>query len=83
LKLPELGCDPKQLREMKMKELPRLLVFGLFCGQEDWTIIKTYPAEFLCMRNTNSDRPRLSELAVHLGIDNLIEFKLSFSAIKF
>jgi hypothetical protein len=69
LRLPELAFDLKQLRDIKIKELPRLLIFGLFCGEEGWTIIKTYPAEFLCIRNTNSDRPRLSELAVQLGCD--------------
>jgi hypothetical protein len=69
LKLPELSFDPKQIRDLNIEKCPRLLVVGLFGGEEGWTIIKTYPAEFLCMRNTNSDRPRLSELAIQLRCD--------------
>jgi hypothetical protein len=67
--LPELSFDPKQLHDLKIQDRPRLFIIGLFCGEEDWTIVKTYPAEFLCTRKTNSDRPRLSELAMQLKCD--------------
>jgi hypothetical protein len=70
LRLPKLTFDPKQLAKIKMKDRPKLCVVGLFCGEEDWTIIKTYPKELLCKRNTNSDCPRLSELAMNLGCDS-------------
>jgi hypothetical protein len=69
LRLPELAFDVEKLNSLKIWERSRLWVIGLFCGEEGWTIIKTYPAEFLCTRKTNSDRPRLSELAVQLRCD--------------
>lgn len=45
------------------------MIIALFPGRGGWTIIKTFPFEFLCQRAEGASRPRLSALAMELGCD--------------
>lgn len=48
---------------------PPLLIVGLGIGREGWTIIKTYPNDWLFLRTPDGKRPRLSALAMQLKCD--------------
>ncbi|MEM8829653.1 MAG: hypothetical protein AAGE96_09890 [Cyanobacteria bacterium P01_G01_bin.19] len=50
-------------------ERPQLLIVGLGIGREGWTIIKTYPNDWLFLRTPDGKRPRLSALAMQLECD--------------
>jgi hypothetical protein len=60
----------------KLQELGRLYpwdraedlwIVGLLPGTAGWTIVKTCPNDLLCRRAIDSDRPRLSTLAMQIG----------------
>ena len=59
--------DPEQIPYIWKLGCP--LIITLFPGQGGWTIIKTFPFEFLCQRTEGASRPRLSALAMELGCD--------------
>jgi hypothetical protein len=57
--------DPEQIPYIWKLGCP--IIIALFPGQGGWTIVKTFPFEFLCERATGASRPRLSALAMQLG----------------
>jgi hypothetical protein len=59
--------DPEQIPYIWKLGCP--IIIALFPGQGGWTIVKTFPFEFLCERATGASRPRLSALAIQLGCD--------------
>lgn len=76
----EEGCRPISLPIFpnddieKLRSKPRLLcnelwVIGLFVGAFGWTIVKVLPEQLLCRRARDADRPRLSQLAMHINSD--------------
>lgn len=67
--VPQLAIDIEQLRDLPVWERPRLWVAGLCSGKGGWTIVKTWPVEWLCNRATGASRSRLSALAMQLGCD--------------
>ena len=67
--LPSLTVEIEKLRYPNLGQRPPLLIVGLGIGQQDWTIIKTYPNEWLFLRAPGSDRPRLSTLTLQLECD--------------
>ncbi|MEH2136222.1 hypothetical protein [Nostoc sp.] len=69
LSIEEIETDVKKLRRYNSKLSNELWAFGVFVGALEWTIIKTFPDELLCHRAKDAERPRLSELAIHLGTD--------------
>ncbi|MEH2349293.1 MAG: hypothetical protein V7K55_15150 [Nostoc sp.] len=69
LSIEEIENDVKKLRRYNSKLSSELWAFGVFVGALEWTIVKTFPDELLCRRAKDAERPRLSELAIHLGTD--------------
>ncbi|OUL36557.1 hypothetical protein BV372_06935 [Nostoc sp. T09] len=67
--LPNLSVDIEELRCRPWLLYKELWVIGLFVGSLEWTIIKILPNELLCCRARGANRPRLSELAMHIGSD--------------
>ena len=67
--LPYLVVNMKKIRHIPMWERPPLLIIGLGVGREGWTIIKTYPNDWLFLRIPSRERPRLSKLAMQLKCD--------------
>jgi hypothetical protein len=67
--IPQLAIDLEQLRDLPVWERPRLWIFALFSGRGGWTIVKTWPVEWLCQRAIGASRLRLSALAMQLGCD--------------
>jgi hypothetical protein len=59
--------DPEQIPYIWKLGCP--IIIALFPGQGGWTIVKTFPFEFLCERATGASRRRLSALAIQLGCD--------------
>ncbi|MEH2379480.1 MAG: hypothetical protein V7K27_11430 [Nostoc sp.] len=41
----------------------------MFIGSFGWTIVKLLPEQLLCRRPRDADRPRLSQLAMHINSD--------------
>lgn len=67
--LPALKVEIEKLRYPNIGQRPPLLITGLGIGQQGWTIVKTYPNEWLFLRAPGSDRPRLSTLTMRLECD--------------
>jgi hypothetical protein len=67
--LPDLKIDLKKLRQSLIWERPNLLIVGLGIGQNNYTILKTYPNEWFSLFAPGSDRSRLSALAIKLKCD--------------
>jgi hypothetical protein len=67
--LPYLLINIEKLRLRGIWERPPLIIIGLAKGREDWTIIKTYPNEWLFLRSPGTETPRLSLLAKKLKCD--------------
>lgn len=68
--LPILANDDiEKLRGQPWLLCNELWIIGLFVGSLGWTIVKVIPEELLCRRAKDADRPRLSELAMHINSD--------------
>ncbi|WP_013323668.1 hypothetical protein [Gloeothece verrucosa] len=67
--LPDLKFDLEQLSHLRIGERPPLLIVGLGIGRSGWTVVKTYPNEWLFLRAPGTDHPRLSTLAMQLGCE--------------
>lgn len=65
--LPYLLIDIEKLRFRGIWERSPLVVIGLAEGRDGWTIIKSYPNEWLFLRLPKTDTPRLSNLAKQLN----------------
>lgn len=63
--LPYLMIDIEELGSRYMNERPPLLIVTLASGENGWTIVRTYPNEWLFLR-ANGIRPRLSNVAMQL-----------------
>ncbi|MEH2458847.1 hypothetical protein [Nostoc sp.] len=61
--------DIEKLRDQPWILCNELWIIGLFVGSLGWTIVKIVPEELLCHRAKDADRPRLSELAMHINSD--------------
>lgn len=61
--------DIEKLRGQPWLLCNELWIIGLFVGSLGWTIVKVLPEELLCRRAKDTDRPRLSELAMHINSD--------------
>ncbi len=64
-KLPYLMINIKKLDRRYMSERPPLLIVALASGKNGWTIVRTYPNEWLFLR-ANGIRPRLSDVSMQL-----------------
>ncbi|MEH1938027.1 MAG: hypothetical protein V7L14_30855 [Nostoc sp.] len=67
--LPELPVNVEELRHNPWLLCDEVWTFGLFVGNQGWTIVKILPEEILCQRAINADHPRLSALARQIGCD--------------
>ena len=67
--LTNLSVDIEELLRNRWLLCNELWVIALFVGSLGWTIVKILPDELLCRRARDVNRPRLSELAMHIGSD--------------
>ncbi|MEM7758414.1 MAG: hypothetical protein AAF298_09860 [Cyanobacteria bacterium P01_A01_bin.40] len=63
--LPYLMMDIENLKTRYRNERPPLLIVALASGKNDWTVVRTYPNEWLFLR-ANGVRPRLSDISMQL-----------------
>ncbi|MEH2291636.1 hypothetical protein [Nostoc sp.] len=69
LSVEEIENDVEKRRCYNSNLANELWMFGLFVGELGWTIVKSFPPDVLCHRAKDVDRPRLSELAMHINSD--------------
>ena len=67
--IPYLAIDIEKLAYRSFWEKPPLIVIGLAEGKGGWTIIKSFPNEWLFLRPPGIDMPRLSLLVQKLQCD--------------
>ncbi|ACC82431.1 hypothetical protein [Nostoc punctiforme] len=61
--------DIEKLRGKPWLLCNELWIIGLFVGSFGWTIVKVLPEQLICRRARDADRPRLSQLAMHISSD--------------
>ena len=64
-----ISTDELKKNSIKLRRelAKKIWIVGLFPGDSGWTILKTQPNEFICRRGIDSQRPRLSELAMKIS----------------
>ncbi|ELS01403.1 hypothetical protein Xen7305DRAFT_00011070 [Xenococcus sp. PCC 7305] len=67
--LPYLIFNFQELRQIRFWERPPLAIVGIGSGNNGWSIIKSYPNEWLILRALNNNRLRLWNLATELKSD--------------